>query len=383
MRWQRYCSRTAYRPPLPNGVPNVSRVVGYTASSPTVATILNDDGSGANNLPSGWTYTAASKLIRVNGNANNWDFRGLNARYAVQFPAALSQCEFDLSNYTVDNQPFITTSLNGAYYSIVNCTLSGLESTANLTACCSGVCTLNADNLVTRWPTDWCNPSPMTARPNSTVVGLGYGIAVASNIGLDFICTTAGTTAGSEPAGYASAINGGTVTDGTAVFTAQNTKHILKNNYVDIASSGPLHPDGMQIQGTSWDRGANLEVNNNIIDLSRPVSGGVTSRNINFAGDGSNIAVDMHVHDNILLNVAGIPVMSWDASGATITGSARYLDNYFKSNAQIFYAPGTAGHTVGANLTMSGCKNCDTGATLTFSVQISGTTITSGLSSYP
>ncbi len=35
-----------------------------------------------------------------------------------------------------------------------------------------------------------------------------------------FFCTTAGTTAGSEPAGYATAVDGGSVTDNTAVFRA-------------------------------------------------------------------------------------------------------------------------------------------------------------------
>lgn len=61
-----------------------------------------------------------------------------------------------------------------------------------------------------------------TARANSTAYNAGDVIKVASNTGRLFVCTTAGTTAGSEPAGYASATDGGTVTDNTATFTALN-----------------------------------------------------------------------------------------------------------------------------------------------------------------
>jgi hypothetical protein len=59
-----------------------------------------------------------------------------------------------------------------------------------------------------------------TARANSTAYALGDVRKVASNTGRLFFCTTAGTSAGSEPAGYASAVDGGSVTDGSAVFRA-------------------------------------------------------------------------------------------------------------------------------------------------------------------
>jgi hypothetical protein len=45
-------------------------------------------------------------------------------------------------------------------------------------------------------------------------------ITVASNNSHIFICTTAGTTAETEPAAYAAAVDGTQITDGTAVFTA-------------------------------------------------------------------------------------------------------------------------------------------------------------------
>lgn len=62
--------------------------------------------------------------------------------------------------------------------------------------------------------------SAATARANSTAYVAGNIYKVASNPGRLFLCTTAGTSAGSEPGGLATAVDGGAVTDGTAVFTA-------------------------------------------------------------------------------------------------------------------------------------------------------------------
>lgn len=59
-----------------------------------------------------------------------------------------------------------------------------------------------------------------TARANTTAYNLGDVIKVATNSGRIFICTTAGTTAGSEPGGYATAVDGDAVVDNTATFKA-------------------------------------------------------------------------------------------------------------------------------------------------------------------
>lgn len=81
-----------------------------------------------------------------------------------------------------------------------------------------------ADNLATGSPLSadansaW--DSVATARQNSHAYSLGDVIKLASNPSRLFWCTTAGTTAGSEPGGYASAVDGGSVTDNTAVFRA-------------------------------------------------------------------------------------------------------------------------------------------------------------------
>lgn len=58
------------------------------------------------------------------------------------------------------------------------------------------------------------------ARANTTAYSAGNFIKVASNPGRLFICTAPGTSAGSEPVGYASAVDGSTVTDGGATFQA-------------------------------------------------------------------------------------------------------------------------------------------------------------------
>jgi hypothetical protein len=62
--------------------------------------------------------------------------------------------------------------------------------------------------------------SVASVRQNSHAYSLGNVIAVSSNSGRLFWCTTAGTSSGSLPVGYAGAIDGGSVTDGTAVFRA-------------------------------------------------------------------------------------------------------------------------------------------------------------------
>jgi hypothetical protein len=62
--------------------------------------------------------------------------------------------------------------------------------------------------------------SAATARANTHAYLVGDILKVASNSGRIFFCTTAGTSAGSEPAGYASAVDGGSVTDSGAVFRA-------------------------------------------------------------------------------------------------------------------------------------------------------------------
>lgn len=59
-----------------------------------------------------------------------------------------------------------------------------------------------------------------TARANSHTYALGDAIKLATNTGRVFFCTQAGASAASEPAGYATAVDGGAVTDNAAIFRA-------------------------------------------------------------------------------------------------------------------------------------------------------------------
>lgn len=79
------------------------------------------------------------------------------------------------------------------------------------------------------------------ARANSKVYAQGDAVEVASNPGRVFFCTTAGTSNGSEPAGYASAVDGGTVTDGTATFKAGwRFKMSVKCVSPPVMQAGPI-----------------------------------------------------------------------------------------------------------------------------------------------
>lgn len=62
--------------------------------------------------------------------------------------------------------------------------------------------------------------SAATARANTHAYSTGDVIKLASNAGRIFFCTAGGTSAGSEPGGYASAVDGGSVTDSGATFRA-------------------------------------------------------------------------------------------------------------------------------------------------------------------
>lgn len=85
--------------------------------------------------------------------------------------------------------------------------------------------------------------SGVLARINTTGYNLGDIIKVASNAGRIFFCTTAGTSSGSEPVGYASAVDGGNVTDGTAVFRAA----VRFSQSITLTSPQPQQPGRIYI----------------------------------------------------------------------------------------------------------------------------------------
>jgi hypothetical protein len=75
----------------------------------------------------------------------------------------------------------------------------------------------------TNWTADTISTwdSKATARANTTAYNVGDVVKTASNPGRIFFCTGAGTSAGSEPGGFAAAADGtSSITDGTATFRA-------------------------------------------------------------------------------------------------------------------------------------------------------------------
>lgn len=86
--------------------------------------------------------------------------------------------------------------------------------------------------------------SPIKSLERSTRYEQNDVVAEQTCKGTFLVCTTAGTTAASAPSGYSSVSEGGSVTDGTAVFTAHrfnnlaNTAAITAHNSLETA-----HPD--------------------------------------------------------------------------------------------------------------------------------------------
>lgn len=101
--------------------------------------------------------------------------------------------------------------LNGVYFGTSASTLGSRVTQTKATP-------LTANAVLPASTVAW--DSIASARQNSHAYSLGDLIKLASNTGRLFICTTAGTTAASEPGGYASAVDGGNVTDSGAVFRA-------------------------------------------------------------------------------------------------------------------------------------------------------------------
>lgn len=83
--------------------------------------------------------------------------------------------------------------------------------------------------------------SPIKSLERSTRYEQNDVVAEQTCKGAFLVCTTAGTTAASAPSGYSSVAEGGSVTDGTAVFTAHrfnnlaNTNAITEHNALETA----------------------------------------------------------------------------------------------------------------------------------------------------
>lgn len=99
---------------------------------------------------------------------------------------------------------------------------SGSTQFASLTDAATDVLTTGSDQTAST--TAW--DSGITARANSTAYSVGNMTKVAINSGRVFICTAGGTSSGSEPAGYATAVDGDSVVDGGATFKAMRRQKL-------------------------------------------------------------------------------------------------------------------------------------------------------------
>jgi hypothetical protein len=85
--------------------------------------------------------------------------------------------------------------------------------------------------------------SAATARANSTAYSAGDIIKVASNTGRLFVCTSAGTSGSTPPGGYATAVDGDTVTDGSATFKAMwRFKQTITTGTIGMAGLITVYP---------------------------------------------------------------------------------------------------------------------------------------------
>ena len=120
----------------------------------------------------------------------------------------------------------------------------------------------------------------VTVRANSTSYTVGQEITVSSNYYCKFRCTTAGTTASSLPAGYASANDDSTITDGTAVFLAltfQAEGFSFNNNKVQACDYGTYV--NMRDTEVAWKFSENDYDVNQIHMYLRNLNGTVISNN--------------------------------------------------------------------------------------------------------
>lgn len=120
----------------------------------------------------------------------------------------------------------------------------------------SSATTLTADT-----GSDW-GAGTVAARANSTAYSASPAdyIENPSQVGMILICTTGGTSAGSVPAGYGTVVDGGSVTDGTAVFRAlwrqemsiSFTPELVGLMYVRVGfyertNAGPIYIDPLPV----------------------------------------------------------------------------------------------------------------------------------------
>lgn len=173
----------------------------------TVTTTYRDGGATDGTTPYAWQVKTSQQCIGF-----SQSFRV--PPIATYFPHATGK---SATIYGLMNSAAMPT--NAEVYADVHYLGSGSSPIATIKSNrVSDFLTTTTPSNLTADTSDWDNGG--TARQNSHAYALNDEIIVASNPGRVFFCTTAGTSAASEPGGYASAVDGGSVTDNGAVFRA-------------------------------------------------------------------------------------------------------------------------------------------------------------------
>lgn len=215
---------------FPSGVP---MTVTTTIGGPIVDAINCDSGGNtyyhqhANGIG---THTSDATVIRTGGASDG------TTGYSWQFNPTISTCSWTVpfeslpiviwnsipsTNRTVTlygiwNNASLPTNtqiwMSVRYFGTASSTLATTQTTGTTNILAAG------SNLPADSTSAW--DSKISARLNSQSYTAGNIIKTASNPGRIFICTGSGSSAGSEPGGYATATDGTSVTDGTAHFRA-------------------------------------------------------------------------------------------------------------------------------------------------------------------
>jgi hypothetical protein len=171
-----------------------------------ILTVYRHDGASENSVNYGWRVVQT-----VNTNAGSQYFQ---CPMIAAMNATIS-ADVTVTVYGVLNGASLPTNIEAWLEVTYLGSASNDQGTVKSNKVANFVVAASAHSADT---SDW--DDGVTARANSTAYVVGDVRKVASNPGRIFICTQAGTTAGSEPGGYASAVDGGSVTDNTAIFRA-------------------------------------------------------------------------------------------------------------------------------------------------------------------
>lgn len=216
-------------------LPNITLGSGQVVYYGMAADFINCDTAGSIYNHSRWwaegTQTTSTTAVRTGGasdgtTAYSWQIATSSLSQWIEPFESLPICIWNTiitpSSTTITIEAaYVGTSLPNTddiwidvnYYGTSSSTLGTCQTTTKSNVLASG--------------TGWSSSTALwggsaAARQNSHAYALGdmIGVSSASSIVRLFVCTTAGTSSGSLPGGYATAVDGSQITDGTAVMTA-------------------------------------------------------------------------------------------------------------------------------------------------------------------